>query len=124
MDLLFAGDANRAVAETPLNLASSRSHCVFTITIEKRTSGDDTLQRAKLNIVDLAGSERVSKTKIDGSVLTEAKHINLSLHYLERVIVAARATTTSTKEKRRQRYVSRAVSEFNSNMHASRFARR
>ena len=88
MDLLFAGDANRAVAETPLNLASSRSHCVFTITIEKRTSGDDTLQRAKLNIVDLAGSERVSKTKIDGSVLTEAKHINLSLHYLERVIVA------------------------------------
>ena len=88
MDLLFAGDANRAVAETPLNLASSRSHCVFTITIEKRISGDDTLQRAKLNIVDLAGSERVSKTKIDGSVLTEAKHINLSLHFLERVIVA------------------------------------
>ena len=88
MDLLFAGDANRAVAETPLNLASSRSHCVFTITIEKRISGDDTLQRAKLNIVDLAGSERVSKTKIDGSVLTEAKYINLSLHFLERVIVA------------------------------------
>jgi len=88
MNLLFVGDANRAVAETPLNLASSRSHCVFTITIEKRTSGDDTLQRAKLNIVDLAGSERVSKTKIDGSVLTEAKHINLSLHFLERVIVA------------------------------------
>ena len=33
--------------------------------------------------MDLAGSERVAKTKIDGLQLTEAKHINLSLHHLE-----------------------------------------
>jgi len=38
--------------------------------------------------VDLAGSERVSKTNIDGQILREAKHINLSLHYLEQVILA------------------------------------
>ena len=75
MNLLFTDDANRAVAETPMNMASSQAHCIFTITVEKHTSGDDTLQRAKLNIVDLVGSERVSKTKIDVSVLTEAKHI-------------------------------------------------
>ena len=33
-------------------------------------------------------SERVSRTKIDGMTLKEAKYINLSLHYLEQVIVA------------------------------------
>jgi kinesin family protein 6/9 len=41
-----------------------------------------------LNLVDLAGSERVAKSALDGSVLREAKHINLSLHFLEQVIVA------------------------------------
>ena len=44
--------------------------------------------RSKLNLVDLAGSERVSKTGADGRILREAKHINLSLHHLEHVIVA------------------------------------
>ena len=39
-------------------------------------------------MVDLAGSERVSKTQIDGAILNEAKFINLSLHYLEQVIIA------------------------------------
>lgn len=41
---------------------------------------------SKLNLVDLSGSERVSKTKVDGQILKEACHINLSLHYLEFVI--------------------------------------
>jgi kinesin family protein 6/9 len=36
----------------------------------------------------LAGSERVGKTNVNGLLLTEAKYINLSLHYLEQVIVA------------------------------------
>ena len=46
------------------------------------------VRRSKLNLVDLAGSERVSKTNIDGTILREAKYINLSLHYLEQVIIA------------------------------------
>ena len=46
------------------------------------------MRRSKLNLVDLAGSERVSKTNIDGTILREAKFINLSLHYLEQVIIA------------------------------------
>ena len=45
------------------------------------------LYRSKLNLVDLAGSERVAKTGADGRILQEAKHINLSLHHLEHVIV-------------------------------------
>jgi kinesin family member 6/9 len=36
-------------------------------------------------MVDLAGSERVSKTQVEGSLLNEAKYINLSLTYLEQV---------------------------------------
>ena len=46
------------------------------------------LNRSKMNLVDLAGSERVAKTGADGRVLQEAKHINLSLHHLEHVIVS------------------------------------
>ena len=33
--------------------------------------------------MDLAGSERVKKTGIEGTVLREARYINLSLHFLE-----------------------------------------
>ena len=51
-------------------------------------AGEDTIRRAKLNLVDLAGSERVAKTGVDGAILREAKHINLSLHFLEQVIIA------------------------------------
>ena len=49
--------AKRATAETKCNAASSRSHCVFTITINIRESfdGEDTLRVGKLNLVDLAG---------------------------------------------------------------------
>ncbi|MED6255379.1 Kinesin- protein 6, partial [Ataeniobius toweri] len=73
---------------TPMNQASTRSHCVFTIHLCRREPGSATLRRSKLHLVDLAGSDRVSKTGLDGVLLTEAKYINLSLHYLEQVIIA------------------------------------
>jgi len=88
LNLLFVGDTNRMISETPMNMASSRSHCIFTISIEARPSGSDVVRRSKLHLVDLAGSERVKKTGIEGTVLREARYINLSLHYLEQVIVA------------------------------------
>jgi kinesin family protein 6/9 len=88
LNLLFIGDTNRMIAETPMNLASSRSHCIFTGTIESRGGGSDVIRRSKFNLVDLAGSERVHKTQAGGQLLAEAKYINLSLHYLEQVIVA------------------------------------
>eukprot|EP01135_Chromosphaera_perkinsii_P003944 Nk52_evm11s263 gene=Nk52_evmTU11s263 len=87
-NLLFTGGANRVVTETPMNIRSSRSHCVFTIVLTVRTSGSSRIRRSKLHLVDLAGSERVYKSQIDGVILSEAKYINLSLHYLEQVIVA------------------------------------
>lgn len=88
LNLLFLGDTNRMIAETPMNQASTRSHCIFTIHISTRDPESATIRRAKLHLVDLAGSERVGKTNVGGTLLTEAKYINLSLHYLEQVIVA------------------------------------
>lgn len=88
LNWLFLGDTNRMMAETPMNMASTRSHCIFTVHISSRQPGSDTIRRAKLHLVDLAGSERVGRTGMEGTLLTEAKYINLSLHYLEQVIVA------------------------------------
>ncbi|XP_074650742.1 kinesin-like protein KIF6 [Tubulanus polymorphus] len=88
LNLLFTGDTNRMIAETPMNQASTRSHCIFTIHISSREHGSATIRRSKLHLVDLAGSERVSKTGAGGQLLTEAKYINVSLHFLEQVIVA------------------------------------
>jgi len=76
------------VSSTPLNQSSSRSHAIFTITIEGKHIDSETYFVSKLHLVDLAGSERVSKSNVEGSTLVEAKHINLSLTYLEQVIIA------------------------------------
>eukprot|EP00940_MAST-03C_sp_MAST-3C-sp2_P001171 g1171.t1 len=88
LNLLFLGDTNRAISETAMNTNSSRSHCIFTISIEARPVGSDTIRRSKLHLVDLAGSERVHKTGSRGKTLREANHINGSLHFLEMVIIA------------------------------------
>lgn len=82
------GNFIRQVSSTPLNQCSSRSHCVFTITIEGKIKNSEFGFMSKLHLVDLAGSERISKTQVEGSTLNEAKHINLSLTYLEQVIIA------------------------------------
>eukprot|EP00804_Cyclotella_cryptica_P008836 CCRYP_013065-RA/>CCRYP_013065-RA protein AED:0.02 eAED:0.02 QI:2973/1/0.66/1/1/1/3/0/836 len=88
LNLLFLGDTNRAIAATEMNQNSTRSHCIFTIILECRRAGADTVVRSKLNIVDLAGSERVSRTSSAGQTLREAKYINSSLFFLEIVIIA------------------------------------
>lgn len=88
LGLLFWGNNNRVVAETACNLESSRSHCILTVNIEARIPGEDAVRRSKLHLVDLAGSESVKKTNAQGLLLQEACNINLSLHYLEQVIIA------------------------------------
>lgn len=52
------------------------------------------VRTSRLSLVDLAGSERVAKSQIDGAILREAKYINLSLHYLEQVIIALQVNIT------------------------------
>ncbi|KYF42311.1 putative kinesin-related protein 3A [Toxoplasma gondii ARI] len=90
LHLLFLGDTNRIVAETPLNDSSTRSHCIFIIWIEAREPGSSVIRRSKLHLVDLAGSERVKQSGVHpcDTVFREACSINLALHYLEQVIVA------------------------------------
>ncbi len=41
LNFLFVGDANRAIGETEMNQSSSRSHCIFTVMVEKRRAGSD-----------------------------------------------------------------------------------
>jgi kinesin family member 6/9 len=85
LDLLMMGNFIRQVSSTPLNQISTRSHCVFTISIEGHQINDEVGFASKLHLVDLAGSERVYKTQVEGTILNEAKHINLSLSFLEQV---------------------------------------
>ncbi|RZC22247.1 Kinesin-like protein KIN-1 [Glycine soja] len=105
---LSRGIANRAVGETKMNAASSRSHCIYVFTIQQEFSRDnkghasskicgttyasflntETLNRmrsVKLILVDLAQSEKVEKTGAEGRVLEEAKAINKSLSALGNV---------------------------------------
>jgi len=88
LNLLFMGDTNRVVAETPMNDASTRSHCLFILWVDSTQPGSDVVRRAKLHLVDLAGSERIGRTGVEGNLQKEARYINLSLFYLEQVIVA------------------------------------
>lgn len=90
--LMTSGNKNRMVGATAMNEHSSRSHSIFTITIEtnEKREGDleDHIRVGKLHLVDLAGSERQSKTEATGARLKEATKINLSLSALGNVISA------------------------------------
>ncbi|KAG5034478.1 Kinesin-like protein KIN-4C [Glycine soja] len=83
---LSSGSLSRATGSTNMNSQSSRSHAIFTITMEQK-KGDDILC-AKLHLVDLAGSERVKRTGADGLRLKEGIHINKGLLALGNVISA------------------------------------
>jgi kinesin family protein 4/21/27 len=69
MECLQKGTLGRTTKSTDMNLVSSRSHAVFTITLRQRRMVSDemgvlTLKNfvSKLHFVDLAGSERVSNS--------------------------------------------------------------
>ncbi|XP_052233464.1 kinesin-like protein KIF3A isoform X2 [Dreissena polymorpha] len=101
--LLLQGQANRKVAATAVHDRSSRSHAVLTIQLSAKKMDSDTVVKSKLHLVDLAGSERVAKTRVLGQQLTEAKSINLSLHYLESVIVALQEEALNKEKVARTR---------------------
>ncbi|KAL3622609.1 serine/threonine-protein kinase KIN2 [Castilleja foliolosa] len=82
---LSSGIANRAVGETQMNMASSRSHCIYIFSIQQELKDK---RYGKLILVDLAGSEKAERTRAEGKVLDEAKTINKSLSTLGNVINA------------------------------------
>ena len=108
-ELLSQGSQFRATASTNMNSRSSRSHAIFTITLEQRkqVSLTDDCQKnsdeeeettaheedvvddfltAKMHLVDLAGSERAKRTKAEGQRLKEGIDINKGLLALGKVI--------------------------------------
>uniref|UniRef100_A0A8C4FFK7 Kinesin-like protein n=1 Tax=Dicentrarchus labrax TaxID=13489 RepID=A0A8C4FFK7_DICLA len=88
--VLSMGWRNRRVASTSMNRESSRSHAVFTMTLESKESINEVvnIRTSQLNLVDLAGSERQKDTNTEGSRLKEASSINRSLMCLGQVIMA------------------------------------
>ncbi len=89
--VLTIGRKNRVTGATLMNATSSRSHAVFSITVESSETdaeGKTHFKLAKMNLVDLAGSERQSKTGATGQRLKEATKINQSLSALGNVISA------------------------------------
>ncbi|KAK1587858.1 hypothetical protein Q3G72_017552 [Acer saccharum] len=99
---LEQGSLCRATGSTNMNNQSSRSHAIFTITLEQMrklhsvapdndTPDEDMGEEyfcAKLHLVDLAGSERAKRTGSDGLRLKEGIHINRGLLALGNVISA------------------------------------
>lgn len=116
LQCLEKGTVCRSVASTSMNAVSSRSHAIFTVTIEQTSvdtpsentnpnfsdasevaaAADSTTQLApttstmtsKFHFVDLAGSERAKKTGAEGGRLKEGININYGLLVLGNVISA------------------------------------
>jgi Kinesin motor domain len=83
--VLETGLAERRVAGTGSNTASSRSHGFFCIEVKRNNrfcQHENEWTGGVLSIVDLAGSERARNAKTTGSTLAEAGKINESLMYL------------------------------------------
>lgn len=92
--LLRRGSERRHVASTLCNHTSSRSHCVFTLTVHvkdtsgARSQGEEMMRIGKMNLVDLAGSESIGRSGAEHRRAREAGAINQSLLTLGRVINA------------------------------------
>ncbi|OEL25558.1 Kinesin-like protein KIN-7E, chloroplastic [Dichanthelium oligosanthes] len=89
LSLIATGEEHRHVGSNNFNLVSSRSHTIFTLTIESSPSGEsdaaEEVKLSQLNLIDLAGSES-SKTETTGLRRKEGSYINKSLLTLGTVI--------------------------------------
>ncbi|KAK8984848.1 hypothetical protein V6N11_020161 [Hibiscus sabdariffa] len=88
LSLIATGEEHRHVGSNNFNLLSSRSHTIFTLTIESSPRGEmngEDVTLSQLNLIDLAGSES-SKTETTGLRRKEGSYINKSLLTLGTVI--------------------------------------
>ena len=97
MKYYHTGIKNKIMSTHNLNNASSRSHCILTITVEWiNPTKPDNVIISKLQLVDLAGSERASQTGVKDQMAKESIDINKSLFTLRQVITSL--TDTQTKD--------------------------
>ncbi|ONK66160.1 uncharacterized protein A4U43_C06F4750 [Asparagus officinalis] len=89
LSLIAAGEEHRHVGSNNFNLLSSRSHTIFTLTIESSPCGEysegEAVNLSQLNLIDLAGSES-SRAETTGVRRKEGAYINKSLLTLGTVI--------------------------------------
>ncbi|XP_045499215.1 kinesin heavy chain-like [Colias croceus] len=83
-DIMVAGKHQLQVAATGVHAQSSRSHCIFTITMVTETDG--ACSTSCVRLCDLAGCERARRTRNTGARMQESRAINSSLHVLERCL--------------------------------------
>ena len=119
LQYLELGNLQRTTGGTFMNAASSRSHAIFTLSLElveymsptfhteKKSGHDDDGEgdappssagryiQSKLHMVDLAGSERAKRTGAEGVRLKESVGINQGLLALGKVIRALTTHVTS-----------------------------
>ncbi|RLN93092.1 hypothetical protein BBJ28_00010659 [Nothophytophthora sp. Chile5] len=91
-------EKERVFTNSPWLSASSRSHSIFSVMIESRPVDSELIVTSKLHLVDLAGSERVYKRDGTQRMRSEGKHINLSLHHLEQVILSLRTKRSAASK--------------------------
>jgi hypothetical protein len=100
-DLIDTATTRRRTASTKLNLRSSRSHAICTLTVSINSArtqptlsgaieGDQgsEIVTAKLTMVDLAGSERIKHSGVTGTAQKESININKDLFVLAKVVSA------------------------------------
>ncbi|KAL6273178.1 hypothetical protein ACE6H2_023870 [Prunus campanulata] len=116
LSLIAAGEEHRHVGSTNFNLLSSRSHTIFTLTIESSPCGENSegeaVSLSQLNLIDLAGSES-SKAETTGVRRKEGSYINKSLLTLGTVIsklTDARATHVPYRDSKLTRLLQSSLS--------------
>jgi len=65
-NILSTGEKQKTVFATQMNERSSRSHCLFSITLMQYNAERGFREKSKYNLVDLAGSERQKKSLTQG----------------------------------------------------------
>jgi chromosome segregation ATPase len=115
LSVLNHGSTIRQTNATEINERSSRSHAVFTLTLNQKrpmnassptkrgpgsidmmTNGDSVTTESKLHFVDLAGSERMKNTGATGDRAREGISINAGLASLGKVISQLSSRSSGT----------------------------